>query len=219
MAKKPVLHRDYDKIEVYGNVINMALTHAEVKTRLEELGYDETSLNEGKALHTNAKAQYDANVQENIETRETRTIYENKLSEALEIFLGHRKRALAVLRRDPVKKSVLNIDRAPSEGYLKLMAQMENFYTNALSDSFIKAGLARLRVTEEHLTAAQTLLAELKTAKAEYDREMAEDQTATAQKNEAIEALTDWMDDFYEVAKIAMEDEPQLLELLGMRVR
>jgi len=40
MAKKPVLHRDYDKIEVYGNVINMALTHAEVKTRLEELGYD-----------------------------------------------------------------------------------------------------------------------------------------------------------------------------------
>ncbi|HDR05572.1 MAG TPA: hypothetical protein ENN84_10080 [Candidatus Marinimicrobia bacterium] len=140
-------------------------------------------INEGKSLHSKALELDDANQQEEIETRATKMAYERTI-------------ALAAFRKDATRKAQLGVDEKISNGYLKRLAQMENFYANALSDTIIKASLARLRVTEENLTAAKNLLSELNAAKAEYDREIAEDQPATAKKNAAIEALTDWMDDF-----------------------
>jgi len=42
MAKKPLIYQDYDKLEIYGSILNIALTHPEIKPRLEELGFDES---------------------------------------------------------------------------------------------------------------------------------------------------------------------------------
>ncbi|MBR8536871.1 hypothetical protein KDU71_14950 [Carboxylicivirga sediminis] len=53
----------------------------------------------------------------------------------------------------------------------------------------------------------------------EHVREMAESQAATQTKNDAIITLKDWMDDFYSIAKVALYNQPQLLEALGIFVR
>ncbi len=38
-------------------------------------------------------------------------------------------------------------------------------------------------------------------------------------KDDAMAKLDDWMDDFYAVAKIALDEKPQYLGALGIRVR
>jgi len=50
-------------------------------------------------------------------------------------------------------------------------------------------------------------------------REVGESQDATKIKDAAFVKMDDWMSEFYAVAKIALEDNPQLLESLGKLVR
>ena len=52
-----------------------------------------------------------------------------------------------------------------------------------------------------------------------YLKEKGESQDATKIKDEVFAKLDDWMSEFYAVAKIALEDNPQLLESLGKLVR
>jgi hypothetical protein len=54
---------------------------------------------------------------------------------------------------------------------------------------------------------------------ADYLREKGESQDSTKAKDAAFAKLDDWMSEFYAVAKIALEDNPQLLESLGKFVR
>lgn len=74
-------------------------------------------------------------------------------------------------------------------------------------------------MTAEHLTAANALLSEVEEARKIYVREQGESQDATHQKNLVFDQLEDWMREFYAVAKIALEDRPQLAEFLGKLVR
>lgn len=50
-------------------------------------------------------------------------------------------------------------------------------------------------------------------------KEKGESQDATKLKDTAFGELDDWMREFYAVAKIALEDNPQLLESLEKFVR
>ena len=49
--------------------------------------------------------------------------------------------------------------------------------------------------------------------------EKGETQNATKVKDQAFTAIEKWMRKFYAVANIALEDNPQLLESLGVFVR
>lgn len=53
----------------------------------------------------------------------------------------------------------------------------------------------------------------------EYLLKKGESQDATKLKDSAFGEIDDWMSEFYAVAKIALEDNPQLLESLGKFVR
>ena len=79
--------------------------------------------------------------------------------------------------------------------------------------------MGRLKVTVEELNGTLQLITNLEAARAAYLREKGESQDATKQKDKAFGEMDDWMSAFYAVAKIALEDSPQLLESLGKFVR
>ena len=51
-----------------------------------------------------------------------------------------------------------------------------------------------------------------------YKTEIGESQNATKQKDKSLKELEYWVCDFKQVNKIALEDQPQLLEVLGYYV-
>ena len=69
------------------------------------------------------------------------------------------------------------------------------------------------------MTAANALIPEVEAARAAYLKEKGESQDATTIKDTAFAKLDDWMSEFYAVARIALEDNPQLLEALGLIVK
>ncbi|MGL1889802.1 MAG: hypothetical protein OCD76_25030, partial [Reichenbachiella sp.] len=54
---------------------------------------------------------------------------------------------------------------------------------------------------------------------ARYQKETGETQEATLVRDETVDALQEWYGDFRSVAKIALEEKPQMLEALGVVVK
>ena len=113
----------------------------------------------------------------------------------------------------------LELDGAMPRVYVKWLETVKKFYTEMLADTTLQENISRLKVTVEDLNAANTLVNELEAARSEYLREKGESQDATTAKDTVFSELDDWMSEFYAVAKIAMEDNIQLLEALGVIVR
>jgi len=76
--------------------------------------------------------------------------------------------------------------------------------------------LARYKITPEALQAAQSQVGQTFALNNVQEQEKGEAQEATQQRNAAIEALDEWLSDFKVVARIALEDTPQLLEALNL---
>ena len=99
------------------------------------------------------------------------------------------------------------------------METVKKFYTVAAADSDIQSKLVRLKITTEEINGTIQLITNSELSRAEYLREKGESQDSTKSKDKAFGEIDDWMSEFYAVAKIALEDNPQLLESLGIFVR
>jgi hypothetical protein len=95
--------------------------------------------------------------------------------------------------------------------------QRETFYANLLgNDSFLSA-MAAFGYTSEKLQEEQRLVRRAIEADAAHKREMGESQEATEVRDREFEAFTEWIDAFLRVAEIAIGDNPQWLEKIGLR--
>ena len=191
----------------------------QIATAIAEYGYDAETMAQGKALHTAAQNAYDLNKTEDAESLVAHNIFEEKRSVVAKIYAEHRKKAKAAFRNDANTSIELAITGTLSNVYVKWLETVKRFYLVALASTDIQTKLNRFKITVEDLTAVNAKIVELETARNNYMREKGESQDATKAKNAALILIDDWMSEFYEVAKIALEDQPQLLEALGVIVR
>jgi hypothetical protein len=62
----------------------------------------------------------------------------------------------------------------------------------------------------------QTLVADVEAKLNSQLKEKGEAQTATQARDEAFDAMQEWMSDFIGIARIALEAQSQYLEMLGI---
>lgn len=131
----------------------------------------------------------------------------------------HRKKAKVVFRNDSLTADKLAISGTMPRTYIKWLEAAKKFYSVASADTDIQGKFARLKISVDDLTAANTLISELEAARAVHQKEKGESQDATKAKDAAFAEIDDWISEFYAVAKIGLEDSPQLLEALGKTIR
>ena len=210
---------DTATLELYRVALENAETQPEISAIMADLGYDSTVIADGKALLTKTRTAYDANKTEDDETSAAYADFSSKKEQLEDTFNIHRKKAKVVFRNDTVTADKLQISGSLPQAYVKWLQTVKNFYILALADNDIQTQLSRLKITPVELTAAQALIPEVDAARAAYLKEKGESQDATTKKDTAFAKLDDWMKEFYAVAKIALEDNPQLLEALGKVVK
>ena len=210
---------DAETLEQYRIALENAETQSEIAAIMAELGYDSTAIAEGKALLEETRNAYNLNKTEDDESSAAYANFTNKKVQLEDTYSIHRKKAKVVFRNDAVTAEKLSITGSMPRSYVKWLETAKKFYSVAATDTEIQGKLARLKISAEDITAANTLTAELEQARAEYLREKGESQDATKAKDEAFAKIDDWMSEFYAVARIGLEDSPQLLEALGKVVR
>lgn len=206
-------------LEKYRVALDNAANQPEIASQLNNIGFTADVLQEGKALYDKAVQAYNHNLREDNETLDSRAKFDLLREEVYSEYMLYRKKAKVIFRADSVVLHKLLLTGSMPESYLEMVDVITTFYFVALADNAIIDKLRRLAITPEALTASSNKVKELVDSRAHYLREIGESQDATKAKDAAILALSRWMSDFFTVAKIAMEDNPQLLEALGITVK
>ncbi|KOH42788.1 hypothetical protein [Sunxiuqinia dokdonensis] len=218
MATRPK-QSEAGTMETYRVALTNAETQPEIATVMADLGYDSVKITEGKTLLAETRSIYDFNKTEDDETSAASAAFADKKAELERIFKLHRKKAKVIFRKDSLTADKLAVSGEMPRTYIKWLEAARKFYSEATADTDIQTKLARLAITADNLTDANTLISELEAARAEYLKETGESQEATKAKDAAFAKMDDWMSEFYAVARIGLEDKPQLLEALGKVVR
>jgi len=191
----------------------------EIAAGLATVGIDETKRAVGDGFCTEAENKYQACQHERHQATIAHDDFVAKREEVADDYSTIRKKGRVVLAKSPALMSKLGIDKNVPAAYASWLGVVENFYTEALDDTEIQSALAEINVTVEDLTALQAKVPALKAARDNYEAQDGKSQNSTDVKDAAIKTLNDWMVDFRAKAKIAFEDNPQLMEALGVVVR
>jgi hypothetical protein len=208
-----------ETLEHYRIASDNAEKQAQIAAILDNLGFTSEVIGEGKSLLLATRQAYDGNQTEDDETAAAYAAFDNKKTLLEDIFDMHRKKAKVVFRNDSLTADKLAISGTMPRAYIKWLESAKKFYSVASADAAIQGKLARLKISPEDLTAATSLITDLEAARSFYLIEKGESQDATKAKDAAFYKIDDWMSEFFAVAKIGLEDNPQLLEALGKIVR
>lgn len=198
------------------NAITNAQNYEQVKNLLADFGYTDERLQEGQQLYEKASELQLKQQKEYGEQFEATDTLNAAKATANQQYMKHIKIARIALGKNRNAQESLQLGgerRRSLSGWLK---QAKAFYANALSSSEVQAALGRYGITAEKLTAAQQQVTEVEQAFNRQLQEKGEAQAATQQRDEAFDALQEWMGDFIAIARIALESEPQYLEMLGV---
>ncbi len=206
-------------LERYRIALENVTTQPEIATIMAEFGYDSALIEEGKQLFTQTRQAYDLNVKEDDETSQAYSDFNEKRKLLEDTYSLHRKKAKVIFRKDLEIMKRLVLDGSLPRLYVRWVEIAKKFYLEMLADTELQTKLSRLKVSAEDLNAANTLISELEATRSEYLREKGESQDSTNKKDAVFVKLDDWMSEFYAVARIALEDNIQLLEALGVIVR
>ncbi len=127
--------------------------------------------------------------------------------------------AKVALGGDDAALTTLGLDRTLAHALPQLITAGFAMYDNALGTPAIAEKLAAFGYPAERLTAERAQVAALVEARRAWEMAKGAAQQATAVQDAAMAALGHEMRDFKKIAKVALKDEPQLLEKLGIPVR
>lgn len=206
-------------LQDFGALFLNLTKETELATEMASYGYDKEKVAEGKALYDKANELYLKNKKENADETTASLEYRKKLDELLEIYTNHRKRAKVVFRDQADTLKLLALSGSASRNRAGLLKEIEILYVNLNDNETLLNEVKIMKISSEDIKSQIQRLNDVQTAHANYLQEKGESQQATKDKNEAFAKLEKWVRNLYAVAKIALEDKPQLLEGIGKIIK
>ncbi|WP_172919155.1 hypothetical protein [Capnocytophaga canis] len=206
-------------LQNFGAMFENLSKEGDLKTELAEYGYDDAKIAEGKALYDEARKTFDANIKETREETSASLAFQEKYQNVQKKYITHRKKARIVFEDNEEALRQLKLKGSAARAIAAAMEEMRAFYQLLDTTPNLLTPLKQLKINEQDVKNQLQELPEVEKAYATYLQEKGESQQATRDKNKAFETLDKWVSKFHKVAKIALEDRPQLLEALGKFVR
>lgn len=135
------------------------------------------------------------------------------------LYRRHFGLARVAFREDPRAQQALYLLGERGRTYRRWLDQTTNFYDNLMAEAAFLAEMERYGVEVGDLEAARRAVDDVVRVNDDQEKEIGEAQRATELRDEALDALADWMSLSKRLARILLADDPQQLEKLGMLAR
>ncbi|MDP1726235.1 MAG: hypothetical protein Q8M15_05585 [Bacteroidota bacterium] len=211
---------DYKTIDAYLLGLSIAInnsSHAEIAPALLAFGYSPTEMAVGTDLLTHAVDKHQTQVREYGDQYRATDDLHLKIALAKDIYLKHLGVARVAFKKERGILAEINASGSRKQTISGWLSQAKTFYKNILERTELKAGMAKFGQTEAILNLAYDKLKLVDTAISKQQKETGEAQTATRNRDKALDELALWSDDYIDIARIALKDNPHLLEILGLK--
>lgn len=191
-----------------------AKTDPDLQAKLAPRGYTPDALDAGLALHKTAEDAQNRVAKEVGERKAATDALAEAFEHARELYGPHRGFARVVFKDDRDARTALGLDGRVKRTTAGWLRQASQFYANALASDDYVAEFEGIGILRAELEEGQGRVAAVAAADEKQEREKGDAQNATPKRDAALEALDEYMDRFLGIARVALRDEPQLLEKL-----
>ena len=205
-----------NRLESARLALHNALAESELLAALGQFGYDESRLQQGRSLYESALAVWQSQQQKQGRRRAASAAYHQADAAANRVYMRAVKLCRTLYRDDPVTYRSLGLDGPRSTAFARRVAQMRLFYSAALGSPAILSTLTDYGLSQSQLQSDFALVTALESARSQREVESGEALGATRSRQEALSVLDRWMGDFAAIARLALEESPQRLEMLGL---
>lgn len=216
--KRTVILTFEKRLNQYRRAIELSLTDETLKQYAGEYGYSPERLADAKALLEETETLYeDFKSKQASQRAATRALKEakKKANDLIQHFL----QTLRLAFKDNLDTlDALGIRGTRKQAFGDWVAQNKLFYNKILAMPQVSEELAKYNVTPEQLNEGKQMLLDTIAADTHQEDIKAEAQRATESKNKSFRKLKTWMSKYFKVMKVALEEDPQLQEKLGIIV-
>lgn len=206
-------------IDKYLQQVRLALQNGktpDIAAALNVYGYDAAKVSAGEPLLAAAEELQAVQKKEYSEQYAATTVLGEAWKAADKTYATHRKLAKLALSDDPDGQKALMLHEHKAKTLDPWLGQAGVFYKNLLESAEMLAAMAVYNITDLMLIAARDAVVQVAVLNGDQEREKSESQRATKTRDAALDALDVWYNEFRTLARIALEDDPQLLEALGL---
>lgn len=202
-------------IDHASTLIVNAVTHPQVNTRIKEYGYHAQRMEEGRVLLEQLN-----NLQMKQEDcysngKELKKQLDKDLEAIKQLYLAHLEIARFAFRHDTLQQVRLELQGSRKRGQSKMTHQIRKFYIRLEP---VMRQMKQHGAKPEEVAQAKAMIDAIAAVRAERKQCQGNAQAATQARNQAKKDLQKWLADFKKVARIALKEEQQLLEVFGITV-
>ena len=199
--------------------LDNALANRAITATLAAYGYTSERLREGAALRDNVRALSQRQRGEYGDLFAAKDTLQALRQQAHQAYMRYVNVARVTFKTDRGTLEALGIAEPRKDRLAHWLEQAQQFYANALADSAILSRMAGFGITSEMLLAGQRQVEQVSGAASTRGRQRAIAKDATRQRDAALAALDAWMADFRKIARVALHDQPAMLEKLELTTR
>jgi hypothetical protein len=191
-----------------------ALNTPELLAALERFNYDAKAIQEALVIHERIEKLTRQREQALEVQYQTTQLLQQAKEEMLYLFRIHADTARLAYRREAQYQDTLNLSAAAPRETAACLRHIKRFYAHVPV-----AMMTKYHVPQKELAQAEKLQLRVQEVLALQKKALSQPQKLTKARQQALTELQTWMRRFDKTAKLAFDDQPQQLEVLGKVVR
>ncbi len=195
-------------------LIANATRHPKVKQKMEQYGYTATRIQEGQNLIDQLTLLQHEKESCYSQGNALKQQLKNDVKALKALYIEHLTIARFAFRGNAYMEAQLQLKGSRKKDWAGWTAQILSYYSRVEAEGM--AAMKKHGAKAEEMAQGKAM-AEALTAIYQQKKSNAGDaQSATQKRDDVFKALNRWAGNFKKVARIALQDDPQLLEALGM---
>ncbi len=197
-------------------ITSYSIRESEIRNAVSGFGYGQSKLNEGRRLWENLKVLYIEAQEKSSLKRSCHAEKKRKQKEVHKIYMRYLKLARIAFVDDIEAQEALFLTGARARTYDKWFMQVSVFVNNLKSSTSYINEMLKYGITQKHVDDLKIQLNELSELSDKCVRITAVVRMLNHKVKKETIQVQHWVSSYLKVARIALEDNPEVMALLGL---